>query len=181
MVEDVLYPSIVRQKTSGGTAARSAERLSYPVGFSPRDLTVFARLARPIWADITGTLPTEPRLYNLATGAPNLWVDFRDSSRTVRSFINTAGTDANVTQSVPAGAELTICTQYRELTAGGRVKLDVGAGFGSESSAATAFSAFGDQILEVGHFDGGSQLDGALYELKIAAGLYTLAQMEQLL
>ena len=48
---------------------------------------------------------------------------------------------------------------------------------GAFASAATAFSAYGNQVLRVGGLGTGTELYGVLLELKIASGLRTLAQM----
>ena len=63
------------------------------------------------------------------------------------------------------------------LITGGMLKQDIGTGFGSESSAATSFSAFASQLLRLGRGGAGNELYGVLLDLVIARGLYTLQQM----
>lgn len=53
-VEDAPTPSSIVFSASTARATRAAERLTYPIGWRPRDLTIYAEWARPWWV---GLLP----------------------------------------------------------------------------------------------------------------------------
>jgi len=154
---------------------RAADSLTLPFNFGPMDLTALARMARPIHADASGDLGSEPQVYRISTTSPVIRGNFQQATRLLRSFIDSTGTDVQQTTGIPAGAELKMCVQYRLLTTGGLTKLDVGSGFTAESSAAGPIASFGIQTLEVGGTTTGS-LYGVLLDLLVIRDLHTLAE-----
>lgn len=161
--------------TTTGTVTRAADSLTVPFNFGPVDLTVYTRLARPVWTSSAGFSGARP--WDIANAvAPRLLLDALNSPLDFRTFIDTPTTDASAALNVPAGAELKVCQQFRNLTSGGLTKIDVGSGFGSESSAATGFAAFGSQVIRIGT-SVNLELYGVLLDLVIARGLFTLTEM----
>jgi hypothetical protein len=160
-----------------GESAGVADSFTMPFNFGPMDLTVLARLARPLHADATGVLGLSPRFCELGNGPPRLVCYFDGTSRLVVAQIDTAGTDATSTAAIPAGAVINVLAQFKNLTTGGQVALDVGSGLGAFSSPATGFAAFLNQQLLLGA-SAGSELYGVLGDLIIARGLFTKAELE---
>ncbi len=170
-VEDAAFPSSYI-KTTTATVTRAADSLTFPFGFGPQDdLTVLARLARPVWADASGNIGIYPGVYSIgsALNPPQVALYADTAARDLYVSVDTNTTDAVVGASVPAGATLSLCAQYRALTTGGATRLDVGSGFGSEATGATAFSAWNSQTLRVGILS--NELYGVLVDLLVARGL----------
>lgn len=170
-------------KTTSATATRAADSLTLGFNFGPMDLTTLCRFARPVWADASGNIGTFNGFWGLgATGAgtPLLRCNADNTARQIYSQVFTGVVDSLATSAIPAGASLSLCSQFRLLTTGGRAKADIGSGFGSEGSAATAFSAFNAQTLSVGKIPNGGELYGVLLDLLICRGLLTMQRMLQI-
>lgn len=168
-------------KTTTAAIQRQADSFTVPFNFGPMDLTVLQRVTRPAHADVTGDLGLEPATFTLSTIAGRVRGNFQQSSRFLRAYVDApgGGVDVQQTTAIPAGASISICSQFRNLTStGGITKLDVGSGYTADSSAATAFSAFGNQTLEIGMNTTSHVLHGGLIDLIIARGLFTKAEME---
>lgn len=171
---------------SAAATARNADALTYAVGFGTAltadndDFTIYVKLPRPAHASYVGTLGQAFGIMKLGVSAtPGLGLYFDTTSRSMVATIDTAGTDAFAPVSIPSGAMIEACAQYSDLTIGGRARLDVGAGFGSLSAAtADAFTALADSTLRVGQLNS-TQLGGAICDLKIGRGLYTMQQMRE--
>lgn len=174
---NALFP-LSYQGPSGGATTRSADAFSVPINFGPQDLTVFARLVRPFHADTTGTLGINPRIFEIGTSAASLFGNFSSAARTIAGQIDTATTDQSQTASIPAGTTLSVTWQFKNLTTGGQVAIDVGSGLSAFSSAATAFNAFGSQTLRIGG-SGGDELAGGIMDLLIVRGLKSRTEMLQ--
>ncbi|MHC4715625.1 MAG: hypothetical protein ACYS5V_01530, partial [Planctomycetota bacterium] len=160
---------------------RNADSLAYTLatlGLTMDDLTddftIYARMARPFHADAVGTLGLTPVPVALSSGVPLLDIQINAATRIFAAIINTAGVDASRTAAIPAGDALEVMGQYQALNAGGLVAIDVGSGLTAFSTAATAFSAFGDTTLTLG-----TNLFSALFEVKITRGLRTFKQMQE--
>lgn len=161
-------------KTTTAAVTRAADSLVFPTGFSPDDnYTIYLRAPRPLWADASGSIGAAD-LYALNIGGGNgqVAVYADDATRVMGVLLDAATTDAQATQSIPAGA-IEVCAQVRNITTGGDVRLDVGSGFGSYSSAASAFSAWASNVATVG-----SGWGGGIHKLLVARGLFTLAEMQ---
>ncbi len=162
--------------TLTGAVTRAADSLTVLFNWgSSRDITALARIARPVWAEAVGTLGINPTIYQLGA-IPHLRANALSGSRTWQSNIDTGGTDQDVQTPIPAGGELQLCSQYRLLGTNGRVRQDVGSGFGVESGIASTIPAFGSQTLSVG--SGVLQeLHGVLLDLIFCGGPFTRAEM----
>ena len=179
---NAVFPSTY-QGPSGGATVRAADSLTFPIPWGPQDLTVYAKLARPAWADASGSLGIVPRIMEIGqapgtTSSGRLYIVTQDASRTWECGIDGSPTDRFATVAVPAGAMLQLAAQFRALTTGGFVRVDVGSGFGTESLAASAFTSWVDQFVRVGLNVGADGLDGVLIDLIVAKGLRTLAEMQ---
>ncbi|HKR55045.1 MAG TPA: hypothetical protein VJS20_02010, partial [Gemmatimonadales bacterium] len=146
-------------KTTSAAVTRAADSLSVPINFGPVDGTVFARVARPMWADATGDIGLAPGVFALGGevgSVPHVRGGAIAATRHWFAFIDTAGTDAqSANQSVVAGASLSMVWQFKNLTTGGQISLDGGSGPSAFSAAATAFPAFVSQTLRVGRIASG--------------------------
>ena len=162
-------------KTTTATVTSATDSLTVPFNFGPMDLTSLVTVARPVWADASGSLGVNPTLFQLGA-IPHVRVNGLSTVRQLQSNIDTGGTDQDVVDNIPAGTSLALCTQIRNLTTNGRVKQDIGSGFGTESGIASTVPAFGSQTLSIG--SGILQnLDGDLIDLIIARGLYSRQEM----
>ena len=92
-------------------------------------------------------------------------------------MIDTAGSDSTAVGAIVAGAEQRVLAQFKNLLTAGQVALDVGGGLGAFASAASPFSSFGAQTLQIGSTGAGQELYGGLIDLIVARGLFTLAEM----
>jgi len=174
-LENAPYPSSYI-KTTTVAVTRAADALSFPIGFAPQDMTVYAKVARPAWADASGTIGA-PALVDIG-GAGNGLVLYGDTAtRAIIAYLDSATTDASVTQALPAGTTLSLCAQFVSVTTGGTVRLDVGSGFGSASSAATAVTAWTSLTIKPGNSTG-EALNGLLLDLIVLRGSYTLAECQ---
>jgi hypothetical protein len=132
-------------------------------------------LARPYHADANGSLGVSPGIFSFGAGAAaRIGAYFDPAARNIIGVIDTATTDATQTAAIPAGNP-TVCFQFKNLTTGGQVALDVGSGLTAFSSAATAFSAFSSQTLRIGRYD--DELYGVIGDLIVARGLFSRAEM----
>jgi hypothetical protein len=181
-LENAAFPSSY-VATVAAAVTRNADALTYTLAWlgdailaSKDDVTVYARMARPFHADVTGTIGADASLYQLSSSAALLEAYYDAASRVIEGQIDTATTDRTASQSVPSGAAIETTQQFRNLRTGGSLAVDVGSGLSAFSAAATAFSAFGDTTLTVG-----SGLYGALFELKVGRGLRTIRQMRETL
>lgn len=170
--------------TTTGSVTTNADALTVPLTLAGSlnanndDFTIYARLARPFYADATGTFGVNFGICSVGAGtAPRFGLAFQSAARNIAATIDTASTDAEATAAIPSGSSIQVVAQFADLFVGGKTRLDVGAGLGAYSSPATAITALGAQSLRIGCFD--NFLTGALLDLKIAQGLLTYAQMQE--
>lgn len=167
--------------TTGGAITRSADSLTIPFNFSPMDFTVLARIARPPWADIAGTLVIFPGVYDFSNHTtPKLRLYQQSTTRNFTADIDTAGADSSVSGATPAGTSITIAAQYKNLTTSGQVAIDVGSGMSGFATAAAAIPAFGSQTLNIGTVLTTDRLFGVLTHVLAVRGLKTRQDMMQL-
>lgn len=167
-------------KTTTAAVTRVAEATTVPYNWGPSaDLTVLGRVARPVWADVGASydLGIWPGVCSLGKTNPNLEIYFDKTSRFILAEIRSPSTIRSSFQAIPAGAEIDICAQFKNLTTAGQVALDVGSGFSSFSTAAAAIPNFGDQFLRVAAGLTTNILAGNLIDLIFARGLFTRAEM----
>lgn len=179
MAENAPYPSSYI-KTTTATVTRAADALSFPIGFAPEDLTVFAKIVRPAWADASGTLGVIPPLFDIAgsfyvvgaSAARNLTLGLSDN----------AHANQEVSAAIPAGTTISVCAQASAWSTGVTGRFDVGGGFGSyttpQTSAVSTWPAgVGNLVYPGGTFGGTSQQGVLLLDLIVARGLFTYAEM----
>lgn len=163
--------------TNTAAVTQDADVLTWPWPWSVQDIFVYASVARPPHADLTGTVAGSRGIYRIGAGtvATNLGSvrgPFAGSAtRTLEAYIDTVTTDANRSTVVPGGSPIEYCASYRNLKTGGMANLDVGSGPAGEVGPATAFSEWTSQLLEVGAF-ATSFLDGGLIRLKIGPRVF---------
>lgn len=184
-LQNVAYPGSY-VKTTTAAATMNAEVVTAAINFNAfnadnDDITLFAKLARPAHADAVGSLVTGPGILCVGGAAARFSMRFVTGGRQLISTIDTATTDISTSGlNIPAGQTIEVAAQFRDLTTGGKVKMDVGSGYGAESTGATAFSALGSAVIVLGNSaEGGAQLGGGLIEAKIARGLFTMQQMRE--
>lgn len=174
-------------KTVGSSVVRNADALTYTLLWlgdaiteALDDLTVYARLPRPLHADATGTLPLAG-ITQIANPGTFARIRFNDSTRQIAaSILGDNGAEESVVVNIPAGNVIEFVTQIANIRTGGTVRTDVGGGFTSLSTAADPGAAWGNQVLDVGQIQGATRrLFGAIIELKIARGLRTFKQMQE--
>lgn len=165
-------------KTTTAAVTRAADSLTVPFNFGPMDMTVLARLARPVWADASGSIGGfNMRIWEIATAVSKLQMFAEAGARNFDTQIDTASVDAIRATAIPSGTALSVASQFRDLAAGGACAHDVGGGLSAFSSpAATAFSTFGDQTIRVGQFPGG-EFYGVLLDLMVVRDLHTRPEM----
>lgn len=161
---------------------RNADDFTAPLSLSAfnasdDDVTVYAQLARPSHYDAIGALAVNQGLFMLSTTVPRIGIQYGASSRQYLLNIDTAGTDAQASASLPAGVKQEICAQFTDLAVAGKVRADTGSGFGSFSSTASPLTALGDTTLRLGRYL--DYVGGPLIEFKIARGLFTLQHMRE--
>lgn len=162
-------------KTVASSVTRAAESLTIPFNFGPIDLTVLVRLARPVWADVTGTIGNRWILI-VGTTVPALNLFAQSAGRNWAANLDTIGTDTTQTTVIPTGATLNVSAQFKNLLTGGQAALDVGSGLTAFSSAASGFTGFGNQTLRIGS-PSGEEFYGVLLDLMIVRGLKTRQDM----
>lgn len=168
-----VYPSSYIPTTTA-SVTRAADALTFPIGFGPQDLTVYAKIARPPWADVSGTLGVSPAVLSLGGDDATYGAVLYGESAT-RTWVALLG-GQTATAAVPAGDPLELCAQYRFAT-DGKCRLDVGSGFGSLSLAGN--TAFTTQVLRVGCLVATlNELGGAVERLLVARGSFTLAECQ---
>lgn len=172
-LENAPYPSSYI-KTTAATITRAADALTFPIGFPPQDLTVYVRLPRPAWADATGAFTFTLGVVGIGSDASfGALLYGSETSRLWGAWLG----EQTVTASIPAGSTQELCAQFR-FTTDGKCRLDVGSGFGALSSVATNLT-FANQNSQVGHWQNANQsLDGAIEQLLVCRGLFTLAEMQ---
>lgn len=155
-----------------------------PANFGPFNTTVLARMDRPLHVDVGAAvdLGSFPGIFAIGdegqVNGGSIRAEFRQSNRDLETDIVTPTTDVfQASTALPAGPELALCAQYRDLTTGGRAKSDVGTGFGAESGPAAGFSAYDAQRLRIGAINAaGRELNGVLFDLMPLHGLFTRAE-----
>lgn len=184
-VEAGRFPSISTIHTDGAAKTRAADALSLLFNFGPFDLSVLARLLRPVHADTTAgaSLGTVPGIFRLGGAQPQLIATYQQANRNVNGLVRT-GTDAQKNVAIPAGLEQTYLYQFKDLAlpvaagGGGKAAIDVGDGSGLSTFSganSTPFSAYGNQTLAVG-IGGTAELFGVLIDLMFLRGLFSRSE-----
>jgi hypothetical protein len=176
--------------TAGSALGRSDDVFTVAVpGWKPVDQTWYVKLARPRHADlpVSPTLPVQPFMISLGSGSDDkIQLRFADSSRAAVGFIQqgTFGGGANTT-GIPSGRALEYLLQIKDLQiAGASAAIDDGtglSGFGALTVSVPYSLGVMDTPLAFGGDSSaaGKQLDGALIEAKVAAGLRDMRYMRE--
>lgn len=165
-------------KTTAAALTRAIDSFTVPVNFGPQNLTVKTIIARPLWADVTGDIGFNPGLWQIGTTDPQLRGYAAQASRVLSGDIQTPTTDSfPANQAIPGGATLTHVLQFKEFPTGGKIAMDIGAGFGAFGVAATIFAAFQSQVLDLGHVQSTGSLFGVLLDLVVYRGLFSYAEV----
>lgn len=168
-------------KTGAATATSNRDLITASVTLPLSDFTVYMRLAKPAWAGLTTGWAGDMWLFGpaYATTAGSWALYFDPIGQNMRSTIVQAGSGVVASQSIPATPFMDICAQFRNITTGPQTRLDVGSGFGSYSSAASAISSWENTTTYLGGdatVAPGAQIRKAI----IAPGLRTLTEMKGL-
>lgn len=150
-----------------------------------RSLTAYVEMPRPSWIDATGAKQTavlSNRVFCLRNGnnRVNIYGEHATLGFTAQASdgVASAGrTLAYVAGSM--GPVIRLCAQYRNLHSGADVTLDIGNGFTTFSSIGPALPMVFD-TMELGHFSGAHYIEGGLFCVKLASGLYTRDEMQAL-
>jgi hypothetical protein len=188
-VENAAYPSSVIRTTTG-MVQRNADVLAYTVAFNTDleagetdDFTAYAKFLRPVWATGTGIGSIDnPNLFAVGSAslaaAGSLEVYAGGGGVSLNAELRTGTIQASGSRTVPTTSSIEVLGQYENLATGGVCRLDVGAGFGADSAAAAAATALLGGYLNLG--DGSNTEAYAAFTcLKVARGLFTLAQMRE--
>lgn len=169
-------------KTLGSTVTSVADTLTTTLDLPIADFTVYARVMRPWWAGVSGG--ASPVIVGLdATPTTNgtwfLWFDNSTATSYAYGQIGKSGGQVGQSAAIPAGAMIEICAQFQDLDSGPSVRLDVGSGFGSWSSAGTAFTSWDSTTVGIGGDPTSSTLrcGTGIRRIAIAAGLRTLSEL----
>jgi len=166
-------------KTTTATVTRAAENVTVVTALIPRDMTVLARMAQPVWAQLSGDLGAVQEVFTLGgAGAGSIRGGGSQAVRNWHGFIDGSAADSNATTAMLAGASQIVSRQFKSFAAGGQAAIDVGAGLGGFASAATPFTNFTNQTLTVGGLGGSGELYGVLLDLVFLDGLFTKAEAE---
>jgi hypothetical protein len=177
--EDAPFPSSYR-KTTTATVTRNGDSLTYPALWPMQDNeTWYVRMARPQWADLTGTLQ-DGFVVSRGSTTPRLYLYFDSVSRTMYTQLWDGTTLASVSAAMPSGTGgfIEIAVQVADLTTAGKARIDTGAGYGSYSGTTGPFASLTPTlVIGDGSYSLGSQVDSGLTHVVIASGLQTLATM----
>lgn len=169
-------------KTTTATVARVIDALTSSITIpTTADFTVYARLARPLWAGLATGWSSNQSIVGQPSTDSNTWYLYYDPiNQQIRSALTVGGAGVTAVQSIPATGMLDICAQYTALQTAGKSRLDVGSGFSAYSSTSTAFTAWTSTTFNIG-FEGAQSMFGGIRKLVIASGARTLTQMRGVL
>lgn len=170
-------------KSVGTSGTTTGDELTATLAWLPQDFTVYARLHRPPWAGATmpgGFVGGIVSQWN-ASGAR--WgIRYEGASGNIVAYLNDGTTSVTASAAIPAGGFIDVCAEYVNVTSAGKVRLDVGAGFGSYSSTVTAISAWAASTVYIGQWSTGTEnMDAGLRRLIVAPGARTLAALKGVL
>lgn len=109
-------------------------------------------------------------------------IRYSDIAGNIEALLDDGTTTVTALDAIPAGGFVDICAQFTNVTSAGKVRLDVGAGFGSYSATVTPISAWASATLYLGSWSSGAEnMDAGLRRLIIAPGARTLASLKGVL
>lgn len=168
-------------KTAGSTVTSNRDLITASVTLPLSDFTVYVRLARPAWAGLTTGWPGDQWLIGPAYATTyGSWALYFDPiGQNMRSTIVQAGAGVVASQSIPVAPFMDLCAQFTSITTGPKTRLDVGSGFGSYSSAASAIAQWESTTTYLGG-DATTAPGAQIRKAIIAPGLRTLSEMKGL-
>ena len=166
-------------KTTTATVSTVADSLTASVTIPVDDFTVYTRVAKPSWSGLSGgaTFPIVGQTASVSNGV--WWIEYDSANGRVNAGMSQAGSGQNAFRSVPSTDVFEICAQYDNPATGGVVRVDVGAGFSSDSGAVAAISQWDSTTVNIG-ITGTTCTDAGIRRVIIAPGLRTLSQMRGL-
>ena len=173
--------SYVKSLGSAGTTA--ADNLSASLAWLPQDFTVYARVSRPPWAGAAMASGFVGGIVSQWNVSGSRWgIRYSDIAGNIEALLDDGTTTVTALDAIPAGGFVDICAQFTNVTSAGKVRLDVGAGFGSYSATVTPISAWASATLYLGSWSSGAEnMDAGLRRLIIAPGARTLASLKGVL
>jgi hypothetical protein len=153
--------------TNTATVARDPDLFTWPFTFPLQDIFIFAEIARPVWAGLSGVgFPGLITIGDASTSTLEIYSDGINLSAEIRGVLN-----RTAAQSIPAG-NLVACAQFKGFPNAAQVALDVGPGPGS-FSATTVLAALANPRLRLGWSGSNIQgLFGGLERVKIGPRIF---------
>jgi hypothetical protein len=170
-------------KSLGTSGSTTGDELSCTVNWLPRDFTVYARLGRPEWAGASMNASFAGGIVSQWHASGSRWrIQYEGTAGTITAYLNDGSSSVTATAAIPATGTYDLCVQYTDVLTAGKVRVDVGSGFGSYSSTVTAISAWASSTLYVGQSQTGTDnMDAGLRHLRIAPGAHTLSALRGVL
>lgn len=170
-------------KTTTATVTVNQDQPTTGVNWAPQDFTLYARLQRPLWADLSGTIDNAYIAGCYGGAGAGFFVNYIGSARTVQAqLIDDTDTGVTASASIPATDFFDFAAKFSNVGTAGVVRIDVGSGYGTASATGGACaSTWSASTMQIGHFNSVSYaLDAGLRRLLIASGARTLAEMRGL-
>ncbi len=172
-VEGTRYP-FTHMPTAASGLATNLDSLVYTIVFAPDldDFTLYVEMARPFWADLSDLAATNGLLQVGDTnGRMSIYLD--PATELLTAQMDTATTDRTATVAIPTGDPIRITAQFRNVLAGGEVRIGAGSGFSAFSAKASALSAWATAQVLVGRYGATDAADAGLIAVKVLPGLQT--------
>jgi len=158
--------------TVASAVARAADSLNVSANFgNDIELTVGARLGRPVHADVSGSLGINPSIYQIGDTNGNVRGVFTNASRLIEATVDGPGSDMFPNAAIVAGAQITYVAQYKNLRTVPAARIDLGAGLPSYGTGAGAMPNYTSQNIGVG-----ANLFAPLIDEMFLRGQFTLAE-----
>lgn len=172
--------------TTGSTVTRTADGFYAAAGANAilrqTDFTIYFKLPRSPWMDLTGNLDHAPYLIRLGSANPICSISFSQSVRQITFQISDSVPNFNaVSANIPSGNVIEGVMQIDNWYNGvGMIAYDLGAGLSAFTTplATRAIGSLGSDHILLGNAGVGSTfyLDGGIDELRILPGKLTLDQ-----
>lgn len=174
--ENALWPSSYLP-TTAATVSRVADVLTSSLLVAPQDYTVLFTSRRPVWADVSGALGAHQ--YGLSWGASGArFALYGDASaRNLVASLHDGSGAQTVSAAIPAG-DIACAVQLTGFPDAPTVRLDVGSGYGSWSTATARIAAWGTTALALGDniASPGTPWNGSGRSWRVIPGLVSLAE-----
>jgi hypothetical protein len=176
-VENKSWPSAYI-KTTTATVTTASDLALASMLWAPQDFSLYVRFQRPFWASAPGSGVTG--LVGASNVSP-LWnlSGTSGSPAQLTAILHDGTTQVGASANMPTTDLIDCCCQFNSVRTAGKVRIDVGGGFGSYSSATGPISAWQGTQMAIGAQDilGSTPADAGLRKVILATGALTLAQM----